>query len=90
MISSLKDATSDRVANYSQSSIGSKQKNPIDSRTIDRVLEETADLIEDSSYKKWFAKQAYRLGPDRYMGIASDARCGKQPGRLFVYLLRHA
>ena len=78
--------------NYSQSSIGAEAKKPIVDRTIvrevDRALELTADLMTDQNYKKWFATQAYRLGADRYLGIASDARTGKQPDRLFVYLLR--
>lgn len=59
----------------------------VSSRRVDAALENTADLI-DENYKKWFAKQAIRLGPDRYMGIARDAREGKQPARLFVWLLR--
>lgn len=71
------------------STIGINSVNPIDYRTIDRVLDATADLIQPQ-YKKWFAKQALRIGADRYMGIASDARTGKNPDRLFVFLLRNA
>lgn len=68
-----------------------KAKKPIDNSSIvDRALERTRDLMEDQNYKKWFAKQAIRLGADRYLGIASDAREGKQPQRLFVYLLKRA
>lgn len=80
------------TANYRLSE--AKASNPIvdspivASRRIDTALEKTADLIDDENYKKWFAKQAIRLGPDRYLGLARDAREGKQPARLFVYLLR--
>lgn len=73
----------------SQLSIGSTKLNTIDNSSIDRVLEQTADLMQ-ADYKKWFAKQAIRLGADRYLGLAKDAREGRKPDRLFVYLLRRA
>lgn len=59
-------------------------------RAVDTALERTQDLIQDPNYKKWFAKQAIRIGADRYLGIAADAREGRQPQRLFVYLLKKA
>lgn len=68
-----------------------KAKKPIDNSSIvDRALERTSDLIQDPNYKKWFAKQAIRLGADRYLGIAADAREGQHPQRLFVWLLKRA
>lgn len=84
-----------RTPTYSQSAIGTNEDKPIDNSSIvnsdkiDRALEKTADLMEPS-YKKWFAKAAIQLGPDRYLGIAADAREGKHPKRLFVYLIKRA
>lgn len=66
----------------------SKDIKPIVNSTIvDLALEKTTDLYEPT-YKKWFAKQAIRLGPDRYLGIASDAREGREPRKLFVWMLK--
>lgn len=46
--------------------------------------------MSDENYKKWFAKQAIRLGASRYLGIAKEAREGRSPAGLFVYLLKRA
>lgn len=54
---------------------------------VDAALLATADLISEQ-FKAWYAKQAYRLGPDRYLGLASDARQGRHPARLFSHLLK--
>lgn len=72
----------------------SHELEPIVNRTIvnrgvDRALEKAADLIEEP-YKPWFAKQAYRIGADRFLGIADNARAGNEPKRLFTYLLKQA
>lgn len=67
-----------------------KVSKPIDHSSIDRALELTQDLMSDKNYKKWFARQAIRLGADRYLGLASDARQGKKPQGLFVFLLKRA
>jgi hypothetical protein len=81
-------SVSDLVATPTNSQSEIKKLRPIDNSSIvDRALEQTKDLI-DPQYKKWFAKQAIRLGADRYLGAASDAREGQQPKRLFVWLLR--
>lgn len=85
---SVKDIATDRTPTYRQSE--TKVLTPIDnSQLVDRALVRTSDLYEPQ-YKKWFAKQAIRLGADRYLGIASDAREGQQPQRLFVWLLKRA
>ena len=82
--------------NSNNSRLGTKGSNPIDdsktidnSKRVDNALWKTNDLIEPE-YKPWFAKQAIRLGADKYLGIADDARSGKQPKRLFVWLLNRA
>lgn len=56
---------------------------------VDRALEQTKDLI-NYQFRPWYAKQVMRLGVDRFMGLASDAREGNTPARLFSHLLRRA
>lgn len=58
-------------------------------RTVDRALEQTSDLISPQ-FKSWYAKQAYRIGADRYLGIAFEARRGRAPAKLFSYMLKKA
>lgn len=92
---SVQNIIEQRTSPYRLSSIGSKEKKPIGySSIVDSALEKTADLIDDQKYKKWFAKQVYRLGEGRYLGLAADAREGSRtsgtPGKLFVHLLRKA
>jgi hypothetical protein len=79
-----------RPQSTEQLTTGSNTVRTIDNCTIvDRALIQTADLITED-FKPWYAKQAYRLGADRYLGIASDARRGRSPQKLFSYLLRRS
>lgn len=59
-------------------------------KVVDRALDETMDLIGEERMRPWYAKQAYRLGAGRYLGMASDARRGRAPARLFSYMLKRA
>lgn len=54
---------------------------------VDRTLGEIADLTE-AKFKRWYAQQVIRLGCDRVLGLASDARQGRDPKKLFSYLLK--
>lgn len=77
-----------RPQSIEQLTTGSNIVRTIDNCTIvDRALEQVADLITEA-FKPWYAKQAYRLGADRFLGIAADARRGNSPAKLFSYLLR--
>lgn len=77
-----------RPATTVQLTTGLNEVKTIDNcTTVDRALEQVSDLIT-TEFKPWYAKQAYRLGADRFMGIAADARRGRNPAKLFSYLLR--
>lgn len=85
---SIGNVLDQRPQSIEQLTVGSNKVRTIDNSTIvDRALEQTSDLITEQ-FKPWYAKQAIRLGADRYLGIASDARRGKSPSKLFSYLLR--
>lgn len=58
-------------------------------KTTDLVLVEAGDVINpDPNYYKWYCRKAFRLGPERFLQLASVARAdGKDPKRLFTYLL---
>ncbi|MEO5499452.1 MAG: hypothetical protein ABIR46_03060 [Candidatus Saccharimonadales bacterium] len=85
-IKSVTEVLADRTPTNSQSA--SNEVKPIDNSTmVDRALELTQDLY-DTEYKKWFAKQAIRIGADRYLGLAKDAREGRSPRKLFVWMLK--
>ena len=87
---SIGTVLSQRPQSIEQLTTGSNSVRTIDNCTVvDRALEQTKDLISEQ-FKPWYAKQAMRLGADRYLGIASDARRGKSPQKLFSYLLRRA
>ena len=61
----------------------------LDNRSVDEALAKTADLINDQ-FKSWYAMKARELGYWRYIGLSHDARRGRQPKKLFSYLLRKA
>jgi hypothetical protein len=57
---------------------------------VDHALEHVIDLI-DPNYRPWFLKQAYRIGVDRFLGLASEARQnGTNPQRYFSTAVRNA
>ncbi len=58
---------------------------------IDEALDKTADLITQA-FKPWYAKQAYRLGVDRYIGLAKEARQIRNgsPAKVFSSSLKRA
>lgn len=60
---------------------------PVNNR-INQVLQQTRDLRIEK-FTAWHARQVRRLGVDRYLGLASDARKGRSPARYFTFLLKH-
>jgi hypothetical protein len=54
---------------------------------VDKVFSAVGDLT-NQQFKAWYCKAIYRLGPHRFLELASQARKGKQPARLFSALLR--
>ena len=56
----------------------------------DFLFEQLDDLV-NPAFKPWYCKMFYRLGKDRVLVLASQARSdGKQPPRLFSKLLKEA
>lgn len=41
-------------------------------------------------FRSWYCNVFYKLGKDRVLGIASEARLGRHPQRYFSYLLKEA
>lgn len=54
---------------------------------MDKVFSAVPDLT-NQQFKAWYCKAIYRLGPHRFLELASQARKGKQPARLFSALLK--
>ena len=55
---------------------------------IDAVLDKHIDLVSEE-FRGWHRRQILRLGVDRYIGLASDARReGRNKPKFFSFLLR--
>ena len=56
----------------------------------DKLYELLSDLV-NPQFKSWYMKQFYRIGRERVLILASQARAdGKKPSRLFSLLLKQA
>jgi len=56
----------------------------------DHLYSQLSDLVNDS-FKPWYMKQFYRLGKDRVLILAAQAKVdGRQPAKLFSSLLKRA
>lgn len=54
----------------------------------DRLYEQLSDLV-NPQYRAWYCKMFYKLGKDKVLTLASQARNdGKNPPKLFSHLLR--
>jgi hypothetical protein len=73
-------------------STGIKQLNPTDTNWYDNdyLYKELGGLVNDS-FKPWYMKQFYRLGKERVLILAAQAKAdGKEPAKLFSLLLKRA
>lgn len=84
---SFRDLTDQKRQQLSAGNVATKPA--VNCTAVDRTLEMVEDLI-NPTFKHWYALQIMRLGDSRVLGIASDARRGKQPARLFSSLLKRA
>lgn len=69
-----------------------KEIKPTDTNWYDNdyLYKDLSGLVNDS-FKPWYMKQFYRLGKDRVLVLAAQARAdGKNPARLFSSLLKKA
>ena len=56
----------------------------------DLLFDELSDLV-NPSFRAWYCKQFYKLGNQRVLQLASQARAdGKNPKKLFSHLLKRA
>lgn len=54
---------------------------------VDAVLADFGGLINDE-FKAWYAKAAYAVGVEKFAQLASQAKEGHHPTRLFSWLLK--
>jgi hypothetical protein len=75
---------------YQLVSTGIKRLNPTDTNCYenDYLFQQLGDLVNEK-FKAWYCKEFYRLGKVKVLELASVAKSdGKQPAKLFSYLLR--
>jgi hypothetical protein len=56
---------------------------------VDELLDAVSDLV-NPSFREWYCKAFYKLGPQTVHALAKQSRKGKNPARYFSFLLRHA
>lgn len=55
----------------------------------DRLYSDLHDLV-NPEFRAWYCREFYRLGVERVLALASQARVdGKDPSKLFSYLLKN-
>lgn len=94
MSTAIQHIIESRSENNCQLTTGSSRARPTDNcqlttGAIDRALQQAQDLVPDD-FRAWHASMVRKLGVGRYLGLASDARRGRQPARLFSHLLKEA
>jgi hypothetical protein len=56
---------------------------------VDDVVASVPDLV-NSKFKAWHCDAVYKLGPDQFLELATQARKGKYPAKLFSALVKAA
>lgn len=54
---------------------------------VDATYSLTKDLANET-FRPWYCRAIYRLGPDKYLGLADRARKGVNPPLLFSRLIK--
>lgn len=70
---------------YSNSSLNIKYSNS----TVYQVFSNLTDVIPDDDYKPFYVSQYKLLGYPRFIELANKARAGKEPQRLFFWMLKN-
>jgi len=73
---------------YSNSSL-TKLNNSNSTVTCKEVFSNLVDVIPDDDYKPFYVSQFNRLGAKRFIDLANKARKGRNPVRLFAWLLKN-
>ena len=72
---------------YSNSSLNN-YKNTV-TVTVKQVMTNLADVIPQDEYMPFYISQYRKLGYKRYVELANKARRGKDPKRLFFWMLKN-
>lgn len=56
---------------------------------IKNIFNNLSDIIPDDDYRPFYASRYRILGYKRFMELANKARAGRQPIRLFVWMLKN-
>lgn len=73
---------------YSNSRLN-KFNNSNSTVSITTVFGNLTDIIPDDDYKPFYVSRYKTLGYNRFMELANKARAGKQPARLFFWMLKN-
>ena len=57
--------------------------------TVEEVFTNLSDLIPDDGYQPFYAKAYKELGYKRFIELANKARAGKNPPRLFCWMIKN-
>jgi len=76
---------------YSNSRLNKSLNNSNSNSTVEitTVFSNLTDLIPEDDYKPFYVSRYNKLGYKRFMELANKARAGKQPPRLFFWMLKH-
>lgn len=56
---------------------------------INTVFSNLTDLIPEDDYKPFYVSRYTKLGYKRFMELANKARAGREPQRLFFWMLKN-
>lgn len=79
-----------RTVQYSNSKFSYENNSNSNSTvTVATVLSNLSDIIPDDDYKPFYIAKLRALGYKRFMELANKARAGRQPQRLFFWMLKN-
>lgn len=73
---------------YSNSNLKSKEYSN-STVSVGEVLTNLVDIIPDDDYRPFYVSRYKTLGYKRFMELANKARAGKNPPRLFFWMLKN-
>lgn len=74
---------------YSNSKLNNINNSNSYSNDLTNVFSNLVDLIPEDDYRPFYVSHYKKLGYKRFMELANKARAGKQPQRLFTWMLKH-
>lgn len=83
------DVTNHRLNSQQYSNSSSKELKTTVTVTVSQVINNLPDLIADDDYIPYYIARYRDLGYARFMWLANKARAGRDPARLFWWMLHH-